>query len=217
MTEGHTWLSDVLGVRPRTSWSNDPFGYSASQPYLLRHLGLSHMLIQRVHYELKRELARRRALEFYWRQAWDTQAAREAAGAAAAAGAVAGAAAGSEGGGISVAQLGLDVRGALELEEGGEDAAQRGSTGILCHIMPFYHYDIPYTCGPDPAVCCQFDYERMPGMTSNLCRWRRHPEPVTADNAANLSETILDQVGGGACGGALHCIAQCRAAQGSAA
>ena len=71
MTEGHTWLSDVLGVRPRTSWSNDPFGYSASQPYLLRHLGFSHMLIQRVHYEVKKALALDHSLEFLWRQQWE--------------------------------------------------------------------------------------------------------------------------------------------------
>lgn len=33
-----------------------------------------------------------------------------------------------------------------------------GQTGIFCHMMPFLLYAIHYSCGPDPHVCCQFDF-----------------------------------------------------------
>ncbi|CAF1114091.1 unnamed protein product [Adineta ricciae] len=141
LIEGHQFIEQNIGnISIENSWANDPFGYSPTMAYLLQRSGIQNLAIQRIHYHIKKELAREKQLEFLWQQPWD----------------------------------------------------RTSSTRIFTHVLPFYAYDIPYTCGPDPKICCQFDFKR--GTDSYIsCSWGIDPVTINEENLSERSQLLLDQ------------------------
>ena len=124
------------------------------------------MLIQRVHYAIKKELALHKNLEFMWRQTWDN--------------------------------------GNTDGEVEGEGEGEEGEYDIFTHVMPFYSYDVPHTCGPDPSICCQFDFARLKGSVRGgnggnvadyaaTCPWHKPTQLITSKNIEERSLLLLDQ------------------------
>ncbi|XP_052003302.1 epididymis-specific alpha-mannosidase [Xyrauchen texanus] len=67
LTEGHGFLYETFGVRPRFSWHVDPFGASATTPILFALAGFDAHLISRIDYDLKDDMQKKKKLQFVWR------------------------------------------------------------------------------------------------------------------------------------------------------
>ncbi|KAI1714924.1 alpha mannosidase middle domain-containing protein [Ditylenchus destructor] len=139
MIEGHEFIKNQLGITPTSHWSIDPFGLSPTIAYLMNRAKLTHMTIQRVHYSVKKHLAKSKQLEFKWRQLF---------------------------------------------------SGESTGTDIMTHMMPFFSYDVPHTCGPEPAICCQFDFRRL---TAFFCPWNKPPVRIDSDNVAQRAAMLADQ------------------------
>ncbi|XP_045199529.2 alpha-mannosidase 2-like [Mercenaria mercenaria] len=72
LIEGHQWLLEHLGVKPKSAWVNDPFGYSSTMPYFWKSSGMDNLLFLRINQPVKAKLMKRKSLEFMWRPYWKT-------------------------------------------------------------------------------------------------------------------------------------------------
>uniref|UniRef100_A0A0K0DY09 mannosyl-oligosaccharide 1,3-1,6-alpha-mannosidase n=1 Tax=Strongyloides stercoralis TaxID=6248 RepID=A0A0K0DY09_STRER len=65
-----------------------------------------------------------------------------------------------------------------------------GKTDIFTSLFPFFSYDIPHTCGPDPSICCQFDFLRM---LKYGCDWKINPVKIISKNIKERAQLLVDQ------------------------
>ncbi|CAK6433317.1 unnamed protein product [Pipistrellus nathusii] len=67
LTEGHGFLYETFGIRPRVSWQVDAFGASATTPTLFALAGFNAHVISRIDYEVKNAMANTKEMQFVWR------------------------------------------------------------------------------------------------------------------------------------------------------
>ncbi|VDM81250.1 unnamed protein product [Strongylus vulgaris] len=124
----------------------------------------------RVHYSVKKQLAKNKQLEFMWRQLWGER---------------------------KVPVVHYSVKKQLAKNKQLEFMWRQlwgahGKQDMRTHLFPFYSYDIPHTCGPDPKICCQFDFTRLPGIGPG-CPWGVPPVRINNNNVEQRAFTLYDQ------------------------
>ncbi len=62
LVEGHGFLYETFGVRPRFGWHVDPFGASATTPVLFALAGFDAHLISRIDYDLKDDMQKNKVV-----------------------------------------------------------------------------------------------------------------------------------------------------------
>ncbi|XP_022080688.1 epididymis-specific alpha-mannosidase-like isoform X2 [Acanthaster planci] len=67
MTEGHSFIYETFGKRPRFSWHVDPFGASSATPTLFALMGFDAHLTSRIDYDIKEQMQKNKGLQFMWR------------------------------------------------------------------------------------------------------------------------------------------------------
>uniref|UniRef100_A0A915C586 Alpha-mannosidase n=1 Tax=Parascaris univalens TaxID=6257 RepID=A0A915C586_PARUN len=73
IVEGQQFIFRELGAKAKVIWSNDPFGYGPSVPYLFTKTGVKLAVINRIHHGMKNYLQELRAVPFKWRQYFDAR------------------------------------------------------------------------------------------------------------------------------------------------
>ncbi|XP_011673874.2 epididymis-specific alpha-mannosidase [Strongylocentrotus purpuratus] len=66
MTEGHAFIYETFGVRPRFGWHVDPFGATAATPTLFALMGFNAHLTSRINYDQKAAMMKAKGLQFVW-------------------------------------------------------------------------------------------------------------------------------------------------------
>ncbi|VBB33457.1 unnamed protein product [Acanthocheilonema viteae] len=66
-----------------------------------------------------------------------------------------------------------------------------GQNDMYTYVLPYNHYDILNNCGPDPEICCQYDFKRL----NHFRCFGEKPVPITELNiharALKLEEEFL--------------------------